>query len=233
MDVLETCNIPSDIHTGLLPVIPATHHTLHSSDDFPEWTAGLSRSVLLQDLDVLPDFHHFRKLLRLTKLELGGPALLIPRTISASGAHLLHVSTLHLEHYGFQTVPPSLFALPALHTLSLRHGPLNSLPAALPPNSIRFLSLDCNEFTEVPRALGSMSCLQTLQMSSNPLNFCDSLDFLVKLPRISCIKFGYELITSEHRGLVGLRSISTIAGFNLGTLWMALKNKAPKCSLYI
>ncbi|CAD7704647.1 unnamed protein product [Ostreobium quekettii] len=186
-----------------------------------------------EELDVLTDLHHFRALPMLSSLQLGGPGLLFPRAFSVPPCQLRNVSSLHLERCAFEAVPQSLLALPSLTSLVLRHGPLSGLPDSIPSNRIRCLDFSCNEFTEVPAGLASMPALETLSLISNPLCLSQSFDFLAGLPSVCSIRFGYELVTSVHRDLAGLRCMSPIAGFNLGTLWMAMREKVPKCSLYI
>lgn len=90
----------------------------------------------------------------------------IPRTILE---HLVNLEKLHLGHNKLTELPPTLLLLSKLHTLSVEHNRLVTLPEIGVLSSIRVLKMDNNLLKQLPYNLTQLSNLRQISLQNNPL----------------------------------------------------------------
>ena len=90
---------------------------------------------------------------------------------------LATLATLDLSQNRLEAVDPAIAGLAGLLELNVAHNALTALPDAL-PLSLEHLRLEGNQLRELPRSLGRLSSLSTLDAKDNQIAFIDAGAFV-------------------------------------------------------
>ncbi|MGB0919629.1 MAG: leucine-rich repeat domain-containing protein [Holosporaceae bacterium] len=130
----------------------------------PKWIAekmpnlrelSLQQNQISQLPDNLFDLHH----LTLLNLE-ANQITALPKAIG----NLRRLDSLHLAHNNLKNLPSTLRQLVSLQYLDLSHNQIGSLPDLTGLNNLLVVTLDNNKDLVLPRSIGQLHALQSLEL---------------------------------------------------------------------